>query len=578
MKKVLIPVVAASIGAAAYLYQQQEQAYNALDYIPADTIFFAGAITPKPIKDYLALASNYSNADDIAQLENLYATSENKSPAGTFLFSLLKEYQTALADPDQMVKTFGLGEKVQSYIYTIGLLPVVKIEISNPQAIWNLLDKHELESEFLHEEGTFRDITFRSYRITSPEEETQVDIIIAQKDGFLTATLSTELVSESLLAMALGFDKPTESLADSETISNIVKNHKLSQEGIGFLNHIAIIEGITATKGSLLADQLATLSEQNNSQPFEILQTQVCQEELTSIVYNWPRTVFGYTKMDITAEKATIGLSYALESKNEIILNALKSLRGFIPNYAENFESKIASVSIGLDVSNLSNSLTTIWNDLQTPAYQCFPLSIVQSQISENGKSIGMLGMATNMASGVKGISAGLFNYSIDDSSEDQPALTSLNGLIALHADNPETIFNSIKMFSSELQQIELLSNGEAIPLNEISPLDPTLKIDPQVVIKGDHLIIYNGDLGKQQAEKLGAEKLSANGLYQMSFDMKKLFAPIINIIAESGAEVPENAMMLLDYDMNADMKLDINDQGIRLDTIIKTKAIDNIQ
>ncbi|TEW46457.1 hypothetical protein [Psychromonas algicola] len=579
MKKLLIPAAVASIGAAAYLYQQYEQAYNVLDYVPADTVLFAGALKPEPIRDYLALAENYSTAEDIQQLENLYGTAEDATPAKKFLFSLLTEYQALTTDPEQMIKTFGLGETVRSYVYTLGLLPVAKIEIANPQAIWDLLDKHELETGFSHEDGMFGEMAYRIYRVTSPEEETPLDLIIAQKDGFLTITLNTELLgSEKLLAIALGFDKPEHSLADAGTVSDIVKKHKFSQQGVGFLNHVAIIEGITGVKNSLLAEQLTTLSEQSNSQPFAMLQNQVCQAEFTSIAHNWPRTSFGYTQMDVTAEEATIGLSYVIESKSQVILSALKSLRGFIPSYAQDFENNIASVSLGLDVSQLSSSLTAIWNDLQTPTYQCEPLSIMQAQISEAGQSIGMLGMATNMAAGVKGISAGLFDYEVSEDLNGEPQLESLQAVVALHADSPETIFNSLKMFSPELQQVQLTTGGETVSLNEIVPIDPALNINPQVAIKGNHLVIFNGDLGKQAAEKLATEKLSANGLYQTSFDIERIFTPLIDVINASGEDVPEDLMMLLDYNMNMNMNLDINDQGIRFDTVIKTESTKDIK
>lgn len=572
-------MAAASIGAAAYLYQQHENAYDVLDYVPADTVLFAGALKPEPIRDYLAIAKNYSTEEDIHQLENLYGKAEDGSPAKKFFFSLFKEYQTLTADPEQMIKAFGLGETVRSYVYTLGLLPVIKVEIANPQAIWDLLDKHELESGFLHEEGVLKGATYRSYRVTSPEEETQLDLIIAQKDGFLTITLNTErLGSEKLLATALGFDKPEHSLADAGTVSDIVKKHKFSQQGVGFLNHVAIVEGITGAKDSLLAEQLTTLSEQNNSQPFAILQNQVCQSEYTSIAHNWPRTAFGYTQMDVTAEEATIGLSYVIENKNQVILNALKSLRGFIPSYAQDFENNIVSASLGLDVSQLSNSLTLIWNDLQTPTYQCEPLSIMQAQISEAGKSIGMLGLATNMAAGIKGISAGLFDYELSEDLNGEPRLESLQAVVALHADSPETIFNSLKMFSPELQQVQLTKAGETVSLNEIVPIDPALNINPQVTIKGNHLVIFNGDLGKQTAEKLATEKLSTNGLYQTSFDSERFFTPLVDVINASGKDVAENLMMLLDYNMNMNLTLDINDQGIRFDTVIKTQSTKDSQ
>ena len=93
MKKLLIPVAVASIGAAAYLYQQHEQAYNVLDYVPADTVLFAGALKPEPIRDYLTVAASYSSAEDIQQVKDLYNVSEDSSPATKFLFSLFKIFK-----------------------------------------------------------------------------------------------------------------------------------------------------------------------------------------------------------------------------------------------------------------------------------------------------------------------------------------------------------------------------------------------------------------------------------------------------------------------------------------------------
>ena len=574
VKKLLIPVAAASIGAAAYLYQQHESAYDVLNYIPADTVLFAGSLQPEPIEEYLAMAAQYANNNDLKKIESLLSDQEATSPAVKFLTGLFEEYQSGLVDPKKMIATFGLGESVKSYLYTLGLVPVAKIQIDNPQAMWTLLDKHEADSGFTHEQGHFQGVDFRRYRLTPEHAEIPLDLIIAQQDGFLTLTLNTELISDDLFAMALGLSKPQNTLADSGRLDTIEQQHGYLLQGLGFINHVAIIDGITGKEGSLLAKQINTLSEKNNSEYFQVLHNKTCQDEFTSIANNWPSTVFGYTQLDFSEQESTIAFSYAFESKNKVILSALQTLRGFIPNYAQDFENSIASTSLGLDVSHLSSALTTIWNDLQSPVYQCEPLATAQASLKEAGQSIGMLGLATNMASGVKGISAGVFGYQLSEDLDGKPALESLDSVVALHVENPETFFNSIKLFSPELQQVQLTSGGEAVSLNEIIPIDPALNLDLKAIIRGDHLIIYNGEKGAQQAEKLGLEKLSANGLYQVSFDMKPALTPFADLIEASGEAVPEELLKLLDNDIKTKINIDINDQAIQFDTVIKTNLI----
>ena len=568
MKKLLIPIAAIAIGTSAYLYQSQDKSYNVLNYVPADTPFFSGQLKPFPIKEYITSSPSLMTPADQEKLDILYSGDE---PALHFFANLGVAYLDGLQDADALVKTFGLADNIRAYFYTLGLLPVLKIEVANPQAIWDLLDQNEQKTGFVHKEGKLQDLLYRAYPLTKPNDPIQLDLIIAQANGILTLTLNTQQVSKDLLAMALGLEEASDSLADSDMLANIIKQHNLSDQSLGFINHLEIVKGLTSTDGNQLAKQLAEIAKQNNYNPFEMLQTPICEREFTSVAQNWPRTVFGYTKIDISEKESTLGFASIIESKNKVILDSLKTLRGYIPNYTQEYKNNVVATSLGLDISKLASSLTSAWTEMQTPMYQCLPLAEAQAQIADAGQSIAMLGMSANVAAGVKGVSAAVFDYAISQVN-DQPQLDSFDALIAIHADKPETIFNSIKMFVPQLQQLELTNNGPAISLNDFEPGLAELKLDPKLVLKGNHLIIYNGNKGQQEAEKLALEKLSSNGLYQVSFDAKKMFTPIVNAAEFAGEIIPEEAMFLVDYDARMNMKLDINDQGIRFDSTVNNK------
>jgi len=569
VKKLIIPVAVVAVGVSAYLYQQQHSTFDVLNYVPADTPVFSGQLTPFPIKDYIASSPNLIDPADQEQIEALY---EQDTPALHFLANLMKAYQAGLKDADLLVKTFGLDDKIRAYFYTLGLLPVLKVEVANPQAIWDLLDKNEQETGFVHTEGKLKDLTYRIYQINQDNNGKPVNLIVAQANGFLTITAQTELVNDQLLAMALGLDKPSKSLADTSMLNDIIKKHNFTNNNVSFINNIEIVKGLTSTNDNQLAEQLTLLAKENNENSLDILHNDVCKQELTNIAKNWPRTVLGYTRMDIQKEESTLGFAAVIESKNQAILGALKSLRGYIPSYTQNFDNNVIATSIGLDISQLSSSLTNIWADLKTPSYQCEPLADMQYQIAASGQSLGMLGMGANMASGVKGISAAIFDYSMKQVDE-QPQLDSFDALLAVHIDNPEAIFNTVKMFVPELQQLQLTNNGPAISLKDIYPIPRELNLDPKMAIKGNHFVVYNGNKGLQEAEKLALETVSANGLYQLSFDAKKIISPIKDAAELAGEIIPEEAMFLMDYDARMNLNVDVNDQGIRFDTVFNNKS-----
>tara|TARA_R110001583_G_scaffold10698_7_gene49160 strand:- start:9040 stop:10761 length:1722 start_codon:yes stop_codon:yes gene_type:complete len=571
LKKLLLVGAIVAIGAVAgtYVYQQQNttSAYNVLDYIPADTAIFSASLEPFPIKNYIASApkvANQQNFDELVDAAN---------PGINFALSLLNTYQSSLGDGDKLIKTFGLADDIRAYVYTLGLQPVLKIEIANEQAIWDLLDKTELETQFQHQKGTLRGLNYRRYAITDETDPTKLELIIAINHGLLTITVNSHLNEESHLAMALGLDKSDKSLANTPIIDDIIKNHHFKKEGIAFINHIELIKGLTTKNANLLAKQITALeNELGESTDLSQIRNEQCATEFSLIAQNWPQTVAGYTDLNITAKESNISTSVIVESKNQTILNALSLLRGFIPNYVNDLKNNVLAVGFGLDINQLSSSLNNIWSDLQTPNYQCQPLAQIQSSIKQSGDSIAMVGMSASMANGVQGVSFGLLDYTMSNSNN-EPKLDSLDALLTLSAENPALLFNTVKMFLPELQQITLTPEGEVVELSHILPIPKALNIAPKLAIKGKHLVIYNGELGAKAAEALSNEELIKNGMLNFSFDFKKMMAPVITTAELTGETIPEEMMFLSEYDTRVSMSMDINQQGLIFNSSINNKA-----
>lgn len=573
LKKILIIGAVVAIGAGAIVYNQNNStpAYNVLDYVPADTPIFSASLEPFPIKNYIASTPKMVDLSDQQSIDELYDPS---NPGINFALSLMKTYQSSLADAGLFIKTFGLPDEVRTYFYTLGLLPVFKIEVANEQAIWDLLDKTELETNFKHKEASLKGHKYRSYAITDETDPVNAEMVVAVNNGLLTITFNSSYSNESLLAMALGIDKAEKSLADTTIIDETINKYNFKKTGLAFINHVELIKGLTTKDGNQLAKQISSIeSKSGKDSGLSQIRNEQCASEFNSIAQNWPRTVAGYTQLDITAQESTVSGTMILESKNQAILNALSTIRGFIPSYVDDIKNNVFATGLGLDVNQLGNTLNSIWSDLQTPNYTCQPLAEIQASIKQSGDSIGMVGMSASMANGVQGVSLGLLDYTISKI-EQSPKLDSLDALITLSAENPEQLFNSVKMFLPELQQVQLTTDGEAVELNTLVPIPSELNITPKLVIKGKHIVIYNGEKGEKAANDLSTEALTKNGLYNFSFDFKKMVTPIVTATELAGEEIPEEMMFLTEYDARMLMSFDVNEQGLIFKSSINNKAL----
>ncbi len=573
MKKLLIIAAIAAAAIGTYFFspaQKSPASYNVLDYIPADTPIFSGQLEPFPLKDYLSSAPVMPNRSEQQLLDDLYS---QNNPKLDFFLNIFTTYQNSLQDPELLIKTFGFPEQLRGYFYTLGLLPVLKIEIENPQAVWDLLDKNELASGFMHSKGTLQSLDYRSYQLTDEGDSPQIELIVAIDKGLLTVTLNTPYTQPALLATALGLSKVENSLAASGQIEEILSTHNFKQSSVAFINHTELLKGFSTVNGNQLASDISTLEKQyRQASPFAAIRNAQCESELLGIAANWPRTVFGYTELAVSAEQSTLAAAGVVESNNQRILKALQSIRGYIPEYVTDLEQSLLAVGFGFDINQLAASLNDILYDLQSPAYLCQPLAELQHKLSQSGGSIAMLAMGTSMANGVKGISLGLFDYSIKQLNH-APALASLDALLTISADNPQQIFNSVKIFSPELQQVELSDNGEEIDLTAILPIPAQYSLAPKLAIKGQQLLIYSGEKSKKIAASLSSGPLNKNGMFKLSLDFKRMFTPIATAAQLAGQSIPEEAMFLRDYDARMKMGLDINPQGIILDSYINNKA-----
>ncbi|MFT5880733.1 MAG: hypothetical protein ACI86X_001864 [Moritella sp.] len=578
MKRIIIAAsVVTAVAAGGYWVSQQPNngftnSYDVLAYVPANTVLFSGQLEPFPIRSYLnSVADTYKNTSD-EMIEEFYSASEYdpEDKRMKFFISLTKSYMDSMESADKFIATMGVAEQMRGYVYTLGMVPVLKLEVAKPEAIWALLDKAELDSGLSHEQRQLKELTYRAYTLSEPDDEETVELVFAQQNNFLTVTFNTSLNETALLETAFGLSPVEESLASTNMIEDIIKTHSFSDNSIGYINHQAIVNALTAPNESLLGKQIAKLLAKQNDKSLQVLQTPACQTELPAIAANWPRTVFGMNSLSITDSESTFDMSMVVESHNNAILSALKQLTGFIPSYVKDIDNTVFAMGIGLDVAQVSPAINAIWNDLQQPSYQCEPLQQMQQSISQQNPA--MLGMIASMANGVKGLGFSVLDYSLDET-KTEPALKDLDALVSLSADDPRALFNMLATFKPELAQIKLPENNTVVALSSLMPLPLVPGVNAKLLITDDHMIIFTGDKAEKTAQNLSKVPLVNNGIYNLSLDYSKAFTPIVSMAEMSGQVLPDEVAAFKDYDVRLNTGLGINEQGIVVHSYINAKA-----
>ncbi|PKH08114.1 hypothetical protein [Moritella sp. Urea-trap-13] len=565
MKRTLIAgALIITIATAGYLLtkKQTSNEHAILDYIPANTALFSGQLTPFPIRAYInSISYNYSQSPD--DLITALYSSESYDPADTkinFFLHLVKSYLESMQDADTFMATFGIAEEVQGYLYTLGMIPVFKIDVTDPDAIWALLDKAEAESGFSHEQSQIKQRDYRSYQLTDETDPEQLALIISQHNNILTVTFNSSLNQPLLLENALGITPVENSLANSNLLNDIISTHGFTEDAISYINHQALVQAITSPDKNLLGQHIAKLMVLQEQDHLQVYQQPACKKELTSIARNWPRTVFGFHQFDINDDNTTLEMAMVIESHNQTILTALTQLAGFIPEYVNDLNNTVLALGIGVDVGNLSPAISRVWNELQQPSYICPPLQKMQSEIQQNNPA--MLGVMTAMANGIKGVSGAVLDYSLDES-QSEVVIKNLDTIISLSASDPRTLFNIMATFRPELADVKLPANGKVVPLSSLIPFSSLPGINPQVVMHKEHMVIFSGDKAKKIAIELGDKPITATGIYSLSINYRKAFTPLVTAAELSGQEVPQELKDMQNYNLRLNTGLQINEQGI---------------
>lgn len=562
MRKLLVAV--AIIAGAIYGYIKLTETdslagdHPELAYVPADTIFLSAQLEPVDLIAYLnafGLSPDYYSDASQQQLAEFAANTDQ--PQLRFLLSLAGDYMRALAQPEQLAVVTGIKPQVRSLSYMVGLSPVVRIELANEDAFWQLFDRAEEASGISHQATTGAAGGFRSYQFNFGEFS--AELLVSVTDGWGNMALVLPTQSEQTRQLALLAAKPERSIISDNQLANMASDYKLNPNAIGFISFQQLVTGLTTTDGNRLANDMQLLASPQFSAAMQPWQTAECQQDLTSITNSWPGIYLDSNIASKAGQQTHVRSKMLVPTSNQDTVKALSSIRGFVPGHvAEGVNNSVFSFALGLDMAEFAPAITKIWRGLTQPAYQCPQLAALQQQMQQ-ANPMAMLA-AGAMVHSVQGASITINDLAMDPNSMQ---VSAIDAVLSVTVKNARSYLEGLKGMVPGMAEITLPADGEELALNSVLPMLDAFGVTPMLQVNDSHLVVYAGDKGTAQAKATLQQAIAKNGMLSFGMDYARFFGIMAESMQATGQPVPEEFSSLTEMNMQVQVNMDIDEQGV---------------
>ncbi|ODC02358.1 hypothetical protein BFW38_01185 [Terasakiispira papahanaumokuakeensis] len=505
-------------GAAGWLtgFGQKGGDNPILSHIPADTALFAGNMTPLDTADLdklSAMVTPVASAMKQALAQVMAEEDVNDwTPGAKLLLTMLND--SLSGDQAQKLTEMGIAAPLNDALYSVGPHPVFRLQLADTEKFQQWLSAQIKNADVSTETVKLGEHEYQRLPLT-PENETPKLYLAITLDGdqMVMTVDSSDLVDSDNLAIALGTKDPQKALADTRRLQDLAKKYDLTGQSMFVIDHQAIVEAITH-RDSEFSQLLAAMDEQKHNR-LDMANapqyTQACQDEMGAIAAAWPRTVGGYTSLQLQEYPMSIKSRTIIESNDQATLDSLMALQGQWPALNDHQGEKFG-IQLGLKVSELGNTLSSLWGRAMEAQWQCAPLQQMQAQLAQANPA--MIGMGAAMAQGVNGLGFSLYDADLSAMIQTgQPK--DLSATVSIAADNPQNLWAQASVMLPMLKNQTLPPKGEAMAL----PI-PGAPVALKLMRHDQMLNVYTGKPAETLMRELPESPKFEQGLMRVSQDL----------------------------------------------------------
>lgn len=467
-----------------------------LAFVPADTPY---VIANLEIPDDATRSAMLAQADAQlpAQLLQLHAAADDMEARDPGTARLLRAFAAELDGKtiEAFAKNVGLDMKGHSALYGLGLAPVLRFELSDPDAFQAFIGR--LETAYGKKLDT-GNVGGQSYRLhVSSESGTEVVLAVVGKQA--VAAVLPAGAAQPLLRQALGLDRPQKNLQDDGRLEKLAKARGYQKWLVGDLDLTRALPLALAGKDPLVSAMSRARAVAESAKTGEPVANQLqvppsCQSDAARIAARIPGASFGYTRLDAKHQDLRMDIALA-----DDIGSAFSDLKVALPGLGATADAPF-DLSLALPVAQLRTFWSAQADAVAAQPFTCPALADLNDTFAKLGPA--MQKAAIPPFGDMLGLHIALDSFNVDGGR----AMPAFSGRILLGTNNPAGLLAMGQMMTPALAQMKVSADGKpvALPANLSAMFG-----QPVWVAMGEKALALG--IGAGQDAKL-AEALKASG------------------------------------------------------------------
>lgn len=417
-----------------------------LSFAPADTPYLFANFKPLPdsVRQSWNKRTFQSMQNTAAAYTQLAAMLRDKSPNLARALEEAGAELTKIKSPQQLQQTTGFSQQAHSAIYGIGIAPVARIELADPNAFRGLIAR--IEKSIGHPFATAK-LDNHDYWVIGDAND-KLHALLAIEDKQAVATLAPANADPALLRQLLGLSKPEHSAADR--LAKIDSDRGYTDYGSGYLDLPKLLAHLTDSSDAVTTTYASALHlPPPSSDP-------ACKKEFAAIGAQVPLASFGYQQFD--ANEVRGSLDIALSAPLRGFLTALKQP---VPGMAAQSDGALFDLVLAMPLQKWRTFWQARAQDVAAHPYTCPALTPLNATFRSMTTSLQQ--QMPPQAASLLGIRIALDQLVLGNS----PASpTQMAGRVQVASTDPAALLQLAQKNLPQLAITDVKADGKPIPLS----------------------------------------------------------------------------------------------------------------
>lgn len=420
-----------------------------LQYVPADTpyVFATPEPMPQDVLDMLephldAILASYKEIMGTA-IGDMAAKLE-QDPLGNDEAASILAVANGFGElmSSGSLSESGLSIKSRAALYGVGLLPVLRIELTDVDAFEAFITEIE---ETSGNSMSIATVDEQSYRYAGDDKGR---LILAVIDNYVVVTIVPTALSDQQLSAVLGLTLPSQSIAAAGVLDTLAADYGYTPHALGLIDIQRIVSVFLDEQTGVNAEILSLMDYDN----FAL--SDVCRDEIRAAAGVVPRFVAGYTEISVEKFRS----NSVFEIRDDFAAG-LASIAGAVPGLGSDHDG-LFSFGMSMDLLAAREFYVARLDALEADPYECELFADFQGGVAKGREALNQ--PVPPIVYGFKGFLVVIDKIDGFDFASKQPP-TEIDMRLIVAIDNAPGLLAMGTMFSPDLAALNLQPDGKPV-------------------------------------------------------------------------------------------------------------------